>query len=53
MKAKRRQNEVKLTASKPDRDNHKQTEEITYETALTALVQYMKFNIDNVGWPLI
>ena len=40
MKANHKQNGVKLTASKPNRVNRKQTEEITYVTVLTALVQY-------------
>ena len=61
MKANCMQNEVKLTAvklnrvklstNKPICANCKQTKEITYRvcnTVLTALVQYMKLNI-NVG----
>ena len=33
-----KQNAVKLTASKPNHANRKQSEEITYVTVLTALV---------------
>ena len=40
MKANRKQNAVKLTTSKPNCANRKETEEITYVTVLTALVHY-------------
>ena len=40
IKANRQPNGVKLIASKPNRANRKQTEELTYVTVLTALVQY-------------
>ena len=41
-------NGEKLTSSKLNRANRKQTEEMTYVTVLTALVQYINLNINNV-----
>ena len=52
MKANRKRNEVKLTASKPNRANRNQTVDWrrnNHLTALFALVHYMKLNITNVG----
>ena len=51
MKANRKQNVVKLTTSKPNRANCKQTKEITYVTVLTALVQYSSLHeVELIMW---
>ena len=49
MKANCKQNEVKLTMSKPHCANCKQTEKITYVAVLTVLGHYMiNLNFNNI-----